>query len=50
MLLSAAAHLKRRNKEWRTLRLYGQERNLFTSAIGRMNLFLHGIEDFRKAS
>lgn len=47
ILLSAAAHLKRRNKEWRTLRLYGQERNLLTSAIGRMNLFLHGIEDFR---
>lgn len=47
MLLSAVAHLKRRNKEWRNLRLYGQERNLLTSAIGRMNLFLHGIEDFR---
>jgi type I restriction enzyme M protein len=46
MLLSAVAHLKRRNKEWRNLRLYGQERNLLTSAIGRMNLFLHGIEDF----
>ena len=47
MLLSAVAHLKRRNKEWRNLKLYGQERNLLTSAIGRMNLFLHGIEDFR---
>lgn len=47
MLLSAAAHLKRRKKEWRNLRLFGQERNLLTSAIGRMNLFLHGIEDFR---
>jgi type I restriction enzyme M protein len=46
MLLSAVAHLKRLNKEWRNLRLFGQERNLLTSAIGRMNLFLHGIEDF----
>jgi type I restriction enzyme M protein len=46
MLLSAVAHLKRQNKEWRNLRLFGQERNLLTSAIGRMNLFLHGIEDF----
>jgi type I restriction enzyme M protein len=46
MLLSAVAHLKRQNKEWRNLGLYGQERNLLTSAIGRMNLFLHGIEDF----
>lgn len=46
MLLSAVAHLRRQKKEWRTLRLYGQERNLMTSAIARMNLFLHGIEDF----
>ncbi|PIE74044.1 MAG: DNA methyltransferase [Deltaproteobacteria bacterium] len=46
MLLSVVAHLKRQNKEWRNLRLFGQERNLLTSAIGRMNLFLHGIEDF----
>ena len=27
MLLSAAAELKRQGKEWRNLRLYGQERN-----------------------
>lgn len=46
MLLSTVAHLRRQNKEWRTLRLFGQERNLLTSAIARMNLFLHGIEDF----
>jgi type I restriction enzyme M protein len=47
MLLSAVTHLKHQGKEWRNLRLYGQERNLLTSAIGRMNLFLHGIEDFK---
>ena len=47
MLLSAVAHLKRQDKEWRMLRLYGQERNLMTSSIARMNLFLHGVEDFR---
>ena len=46
MLLSAVAHLRRQQKEWRNLRLFGQERNLMTSAIARMNLFLHGIEDF----
>src|SRR5260221_4421776 len=46
MLLSAVAELKRQGKENRTLKLYGQERNLITSAIARMNLFLHGIEDF----
>ncbi len=27
--------------------LYGQEKNLTTAAIARMNLFLHGAEDFR---
>jgi type I restriction enzyme M protein len=46
MLVSCAAQLKQRKKEYRTLKLYGQERNLMTSAIARMNLFLHGIEDF----
>ena len=46
MLLSAADELRRQGKEHRTLKLYGQELNLTTSAIARMNLFLHGIEDF----
>ena len=47
MLVSALTQLKREGKEHRTLKLYGQERNLMTSAIARMNLFLHGIEDFK---
>jgi N-6 DNA Methylase/HsdM N-terminal domain len=47
MLLSAIAHLRRQGQEWRNVRLHGQERNLMTSAIARMNCFLHGIEDFR---
>lgn len=47
MLLPAVTHLKRQGKEWRNLKIYGQERNLLTSAIGRMNLFLHGMEDFQ---
>jgi type I restriction enzyme M protein len=47
MLLSCIAHLRRQGQEWRNVRLYGQERNLMTSAIARMNCFLHGIEDFR---
>ena len=47
MLLSAVTHLKRRSKEWRNLRLFGQERNLLTSAMERTNLFWHGLEDFR---
>jgi len=45
MLISTAAEVKRQGKEWRNLRLYGQELNYGTSAIARMNLFLHGITD-----
>ena len=47
MLLSCITQLRRQEKEWRNVRLYGQERNLMTSSIARMNCFLHGIEDFR---
>jgi type I restriction enzyme M protein len=47
MLLSCITHLRRQGQEWRNVRLYGQERNLMTSSIARMNCFLHGIEDFR---
>jgi type I restriction enzyme M protein len=47
MLLSCAVQVKRQGKEYRSLKLYGQERNLMTSAIARMNLFLHGFEDFQ---
>jgi type I restriction enzyme M protein len=46
MLISALAEVKRSGGEHRTLKLYGQERNLMTSSIARMNLFLHGVEDF----
>lgn len=46
MLISSIAYLKEQNLEWRNVALYGQEINALTSAIGRMNLFLHGIEDF----
>lgn len=47
MLLEAVNYLKRNNKEFRSLKLYGQERNAITSGIARMNMFLHGIEDFK---
>lgn len=47
MLLSCVNKLKADGKEYRSLKLYGQELNLMTSAIARMNMFLHGIEDFK---
>jgi type I restriction enzyme M protein len=46
LLLNCAVHLKDEGKEYRTLKLYGQEINLLTSAIARMNMFMHGIEEF----
>jgi type I restriction enzyme M protein len=47
MLLSSITHLRKQKKEWRTVKLFGQERNLMTSSIARMNCFLHGVEDFQ---
>ena len=46
LLLNCALHLKSQDKEYRTLKLYGQEVNLITSSIARMNMFLHGVEEF----
>ena len=49
MLLEAIHHVQETRGDVRTLwgRLYGQEKNLTTSAIARMNLFLHGAADFQ---
>ena len=51
MLLGAIAHVVRKGGDPRTFygKIYGQEKNLTTSAIARMNLVLHGIEDFQIA-
>lgn len=46
LLLNCAIMLKEQGKEHRTLRLYGQEINLITSGIARMNMLLHGFEEF----
>jgi type I restriction enzyme M protein len=47
ILLSAALHLKEQGKEYRTLKLYGQELNLITSAIARINMFMHNVDEFQ---
>ena len=51
MLLSAVQHVRDAGGKVETLfgKLYGQEKNLTTSAIARMNLLLHQIEDFQVA-
>lgn len=47
MLISCIAYLKEQGKEWRNVGIYGQEVNQLTTAIGKMNLFLHGVKDFQ---
>jgi len=46
MLLNARLLVQERGKEYRTLKLYGQEINIITSGIARMNMFIHGVQDF----
>lgn len=49
MLLEALHHVRENHGDDRTLwgKLFAQEKNLTTSAIARMNLFLHGASDFQ---
>lgn len=49
MLLGAIDHVKQAGGDPRTFfgKIHGQEKNLTTAAIARMNLVLHGIEDFK---
>ena len=46
MLISAVSYLREHGRQWLNAKLYGQEVNTLTSVIGRMNMFLHGIQDF----
>jgi type I restriction enzyme M protein len=48
MLLAAVQHVRDQGGDPRTFfgKLYGQEKNVTTAAVARMNLLLHGLEDF----
>ncbi|MFA6017658.1 MAG: class I SAM-dependent DNA methyltransferase [Patescibacteria group bacterium] len=46
MLLQSVELLRAQGKDARTLKIYGQEKNLTTSSIARMNMFLHDVQDF----
>jgi type I restriction enzyme M protein len=50
MLISSLAEVKRRGGDTRTLGLFGQELIHVTASIARMNLVLHGVEDFEIAT
>lgn len=49
MLLAALQHVHEKHGDTKRLwgKLFGQEKNLTTSSIARINLFLHGVEDFQ---
>lgn len=49
MLIEVIEHVKAAGGSPKTLwgKLYGQEKVLATSSIARMNLLLHGVEDFK---
>jgi type I restriction enzyme M protein len=46
ILLNSTLHLKEQKKEYRNLKLFGQELNLITSAIARMNMYMHNVGEF----
>ena len=52
MLIESVKHVKEEGGDPRLLfgRIYGQEKNLNTASIARMNLILHGMEDFSIAT
>ena len=47
MLIYAAQYVREQDGDYRNLALHGQERNLGTLAIGKLNLLLHGLRAAR---
>lgn len=47
MLISCIHYLREHGAEWRGMKCYGQEINPLSAAIGKMNLFLNGVHDFK---
>ncbi|MGI8670277.1 MAG: type I restriction-modification system subunit M, partial [Aridibacter sp.] len=46
ILLNSVLYLKEQGKEYRNVKLFGQELNLITSAIARINMFMHNVDEF----
>ena len=46
MLVKCLDYLRLKGQPWQGVKVFGQEINALTSAIGRMNLYLNGVEDF----
>ena len=47
MLISCIHYLREHGAEWRGMKCYGQEINPLSTAIGKMNLFLNGVLNFK---
>lgn len=50
MLIKSILHVKERDQDWRSVKAFGQEFNALTASIARMNLFLHGVEEYSVAN
>jgi len=50
MLISSVYHVKNQKKEWRNIKVYGQEITPLTASIAKTNLFLNGVKDFQIAT
>ncbi len=46
MLIKCLTYVRDRGEEWRSMKVFGQELNALTSSIARMNLFLHGVQEY----
>lgn len=47
MLISCIHYLRENGAEWRGMKCFGQEINPLSAAIGKMNLFLNGVLNFK---
>ncbi len=46
MLIKCLTYVRDKGEEWRSMKVFGQELNALTSSIARMNLFLHGVQEY----
>jgi type I restriction enzyme M protein len=47
MILECIQYLRKKNKnDYQTLQLYGQEKNIITSALAKINMILHNVSSF----
>ena len=46
MLIKCLTYVRDKGQEWRSMKVFGQELNSLTASIARMNLFLHGVQEY----